>query len=61
MIMEKSIQQMWEDILEMCQAAYKEGREHQFHADWPDVGMYFKKDFSDTKHYKLIMKKIKGH
>ena len=61
--MDKIIQEMkkkmWEDILSMCEAAYKEGRDHQFDDDFPDVGMYFKQKFSDTEPYKIIMRKIK--
>lgn len=57
--MKKIVKEMWEDILVMCEAAYIEGRQHQFDDDFPDVGMYFKEKFSDTKPYKMIMEKLK--
>lgn len=57
--MQKIINEMWKDILAICEAAYIEGRQHQFDDDFPDVGMYFKQKFSDTKPFKLISEKIK--
>jgi hypothetical protein len=41
--------------------AYLEGREHQFEADFPDVGMSFKKKFEDTVIYKLLKKGRKNY
>lgn len=35
-------------IKEIAEAAYQEGREHQLEDDFPDVGMHFERDFTDT-------------
>ena len=57
--MQKIIQGTWKDILAICEAAYIEGRQHQFDDDFPDVGMHFKQKFSDTEPYKIISEKLK--
>ena len=44
-------------LYDVCKLAYIEGRKHQFNDDWPDVGMYFKEDFEDTRAFKIIQEK----
>ena len=42
-------------LLRIARIAYDEGRKHENHDCFPDVGMSFPKKFEDTKIYKTIM------
>ncbi len=51
-------EELYELLCKICKLAYLEGRNHQFDDDFPEVGMYFKKDFEDTKVFKILKGKL---
>lgn len=52
-MMEK--EEIFKTLLSIARMAYNEGREHQKDYDLPEVGMYFEKNFEDSKIYKTII------
>lgn len=47
-------EELYDLLHKLCKLSYIEGRQHQFNDDFPDVGMFFKEDFKDTKTFKIL-------